>query len=107
MDFTIDNIKEEQFRFDILVNFAQFVQVIPSEDIKRSAKDELDDNEMLKHMIRSADTKTVDRDDLRFQSTFTLSKDAGLEDYSLIVPFATLSSNDKPIEMKPFEIKLK
>ncbi|MFI8575530.1 DUF4179 domain-containing protein [Rossellomorea aquimaris] len=107
VDFTIDNIKEEQFRFDILENFAHFVQVIPSEDIKRSAKDELDYNEMLKHMIRSADMKTVERDGLRFQSTFILSKDADLEDYSLIVPFATLSSNDKPIEMKPFEIKLK
>ncbi|MGG1631755.1 DUF4179 domain-containing protein [Rossellomorea sp. NRS-1567] len=107
VDFTIDNIKEEQFRFDILENFAQFVQVIPSEDIKRSAKDELDYNEMLEHMIRSAHTKTVDRDGLRFRSTFTLPKDASLEDYSLIVPFATLSSNDKPIEMKPFEIKLK
>ncbi|MGM0840007.1 MAG: DUF4179 domain-containing protein [Bacillota bacterium] len=107
VDFTIDNIKEEQFRFDILENFAQFVQMIPSKDIKRNAKNELDYNDMLKHMIRSADTKTVDRDALRFQSTFTLPKDAGLEDYSLIVPFETLSCNDKPIEMKPFEIKLK
>ncbi|RBP03009.1 DUF4179 domain-containing protein [Rossellomorea aquimaris] len=107
VDFTIDNIKEKQFKYDILENFAQFVQVIPSKDIKRNAKDELDYNEMLNHMVRSNKTKTVDKDTLRYQSTFTLPQDANLEDYSLIVPFATLSSNDKPIEMKPFEINLK
>lgn len=107
LDFTLDAIKEKQFKYDILENFAQFIQVIPSKDIKRNAKDELDYNEMLNHMIRSAKTKTVDRDTLRYQSTFTLPQDASLEDYSLIVPFETLSRNDKPVKMKPFEINLK
>ncbi|MGM0852883.1 MAG: DUF4179 domain-containing protein [Bacillota bacterium] len=106
VDFTIDHIKEKQFRYDILENFAQFVQLIPSKDIKRNVKDELDYNEMLNHMLRSAKTKTVDKDTLRFQSTFALPQDANLEDYSLIVPFETLSMNDKPVNLKPFEIKL-
>jgi Domain of unknown function (DUF4179) len=106
LDFTIDAIKEKQFNYDILENFAQFVQVIPSKDIKRNAKDELDYHEMLNHMIRSAKTKTVDKDTLRYQSTFTLPLDAHLEDYSLIVPFESLSMNDKPINLKPLEIKL-
>ncbi|WRP07645.1 DUF4179 domain-containing protein [Rossellomorea aquimaris] len=107
LDFSLDAIKEKQFKYDILENFAQFVQVIPSKDIKRKAKDELDYNEMVNHMIRSATTKTVDKDTLRYQSTFTLPQDANLEDYSLIVPFETLSRNDKPVKMKPFEINLK
>jgi hypothetical protein len=58
-------------------------------------------------MIRSAKTKTVDKDTLRYQSTFTLPQDANLEDYSLIVPFESLSRNDKPVKMKPVEINLK
>ncbi|MGM0866483.1 MAG: DUF4179 domain-containing protein [Bacillota bacterium] len=106
LDFTIDAIKEKQFNYDILENFAQFVQVIPSKDIIRNAKDEMDYNEMLNHMIRSDSTKTVDKDTLRYQSTFALPQGANLEDYSLIVPFETLSMNDKPINLKPFEIKL-
>ncbi|PFA63135.1 hypothetical protein CN378_19100 [Bacillus sp. AFS015802] len=107
VDFTIDHIKEKQFRYDILENFAQFVQMIPSKDIKRDDKDELDYNKMLNHMIRSTDTKTVDKAALRYQSTFALPEGANLDDYSLVVPFESLSRNDKPIEMKPFEIKLK
>jgi hypothetical protein len=106
LDFTIDAIKEKQFNYDILENFAQFVQVIPSKDVKRNAKDGLDYNEMLNHMIRSDTTKTVDMDTLRFQTTYALPQDANLEDYSLIVPFETLSMNDKPVKLKPFEIKL-
>ncbi|WP_044338921.1 DUF4179 domain-containing protein [Rossellomorea aquimaris] len=107
VDFTIDHIKEKQFRNDILANFAQFVQVIPTKNIKRNALEELDYNEMLNHMVRSATTKTVDKDTLRFQSTFALPQDTNLEDYSLIVPFETLSMNDRPVKMKPFTINLK
>ncbi|MGM0751534.1 MAG: DUF4179 domain-containing protein [Bacillota bacterium] len=107
VDFTIDHIKEKQFRYDILENFAQFIQVIPSNKIKRNAKGGLDYNVMLNHMVRSAATKTMDKENHRYQSTFTLPQGANLEDYSLIVPFGTLSRNDKPVKMKPFEIKLK
>ncbi|MBW3112230.1 DUF4179 domain-containing protein [Bacillus sp. MCCB 382] len=107
VNFTIDDIKEKQFRYDILENIAQFVQMIPSKDIHRDDKDELDYNKMLNHMIRSTDTKTIDKAALRYQITFDLPKDADLDDYSLIVPFESLSRNDKPIEMAPFEIKLK
>lgn len=107
VDFTIDQIKESQFRYDILENFAQFVQVIPTKDIKRNTKGEPDYNEMLEYMIRSDKTKSVDKKTLHFQSTFSLPRDAGLDDFSLIVPFETLSLNDRPVKMKHFEIKLK
>jgi hypothetical protein len=106
LDFTIDAIKDKQFNYDFLENFAQFVQLIPSKDVKSNAKDGLDYNEMLNHMIRSDTTKTVEKNTLRFQTTYALPQGANLEDYSLIVPFETLSMNDKPINLKPFEIKL-
>ncbi|MFP3360046.1 hypothetical protein R0K17_22285, partial [Planococcus sp. SIMBA_143] len=72
VNFTIDDIKEKQFRYDILENIAQFVQMIPSKDIHRDDKDELDYNKMLNHMIRSTDTKTIDKAALRYQITFDL-----------------------------------
>ncbi|TMU85099.1 DUF4179 domain-containing protein [Bacillus sp. BHET2] len=106
IEFTINHIKDKQFQYDMLENIAQFVHVIPSTDIKRNAEGELEYNEMVNHMIRSEKTKSVDKDTLHFQTTFTISQDNRIEDYSLIVPFATLSMNDAPIKMKPFEIKL-
>ncbi|MFI8684954.1 DUF4179 domain-containing protein [Rossellomorea sp. NPDC077527] len=107
VDFIIDDLQKGQFRDDILENFAEFVQLIPSKEIKHNDKNELDYNNMLEYMIRSAETKSVNQDTFHFQSTFELPRGARLKDYSLIAPFENLSRNDKPIEMKPLKIELK
>ncbi|MBN8192889.1 DUF4179 domain-containing protein [Bacillus sp. NTK074B] len=101
VDFTIDHLPKDQFPQDILNNFAQFVQLIPSKEQSNQY------DEMLDHMIRSHETKVVGQDTHHYQSTFELQHNTRVGDYSLIAPFEVLSGNDKPIVMKAFDIQLK
>ncbi|MEK5382824.1 DUF4179 domain-containing protein [Niallia sp. FSL W8-0635] len=107
IDYTILNVNSKEFRKDIIQNFADFIKLIKNDQIFKDENGELDLNKMLEHQILSNEAKLIDRTNLHFQSIFTINTDEfDKNEYSLMVPFGTLSSN-KPIKMEPLEIELK
>ncbi|WP_312094166.1 DUF4179 domain-containing protein [Niallia sp.] len=107
IDYTILNVNSKEFRKDIIQNFADFIKLIKNDQISKETNGELNINKMLEHQILSNEAKLIDRTNLHFQSIFTINTDEfDKNEYSLMVPFGTLSSN-KPIKMEPLEIELK
>ncbi|WP_261129853.1 DUF4179 domain-containing protein [Bacillus sp. Marseille-Q3570] len=107
IDFKIDNLENGQIRDDLLLNFAEFVQLIPTEQVLKNKDGKLDIEKMLKYEIRSYNIKVRNKDDMRYQSTFHIGENTDIREYSLLVPFPTLSLNDKPVTLDPLKIDLK
>ncbi|MGP4081200.1 DUF4179 domain-containing protein [Pseudalkalibacillus sp. R45] len=107
IDFKIDNLEKDQIRNDLLLNFAEFVQLIPTERVQKNKDGKLDIEKMLKYEIRSNNTKVLNKDDMRYQSSFNIGENTDIREYSLLVPFPTLSLNDKPVKLNPLKINLK
>lgn len=107
LDYTILNVDMKEFRQDIIQNFTEFIKLIKNNHITKDENGKLDINKMLEHQIYSTEAKLIDTNTLHFQSIFTIENTDtfSLKEYSLMVPFGTLSSN-KPIKMDPTEIKL-
>ncbi|MEK3890130.1 DUF4179 domain-containing protein [Bacillus sp. FSL K6-3431] len=107
VDYTIQNISMDDFKKDIIQNFADFIKIIKTDDIKVDKQSELID-ETLGFTILSDQAKRTNENELHFQSTFIIENtdDFDYADYSLMVPFGTLSSNN-PIKMEPIKIDLK
>lgn len=106
VDYMIQNVSTD-FRKDIVQNFADFIKIIKTDDIKADEHGELLHDQMLEFSMRSDQAKLINADELHFQSTFIIENLEGLNtnDYSLMVPFGTLSSND-PIKLEPIKIDL-
>lgn len=107
VDYMIQNVSTDDFRKDIVQNFADFIQIIKTDDIKANERGDLLYDEMLEFSIRSDQAKLIHAVDLHFQSTFSIEnlESINSNDYSLMVPFGTLSSND-PIKLEPIKIDL-
>ncbi|WP_070120053.1 DUF4179 domain-containing protein [Bacillus marinisedimentorum] len=107
LNYNVQNVETKDFRKDIIQNFADFIMIIKSDKIRESESGELDMKQMLEHRIRSNQAKETGDDNLHFRSVFTIENSVGfnIKDYSLMVPFGTLSSNT-PIEMEPIKIEL-
>ncbi|QTN01008.1 DUF4179 domain-containing protein [Sediminibacillus dalangtanensis] len=109
VDYTIQHTDTSKIRKDIIQNFADFIQLIKSDNVRRDEKGELDRQKMLEHEIRSDQATVLDENSLHFQSIYTIENPAEFDfkNYSLLVPFATLSANEKPIKMEPIKVDLK
>ncbi|MFZ3579093.1 DUF4179 domain-containing protein [Virgibacillus sp. DJP39] len=108
VDYSVQNVNTDTIRQDIIQNFADFIHIIDSDDIKYS-NGQLDMNNMLESMVRSEQTKLIDKKTLHFQSNFVMKDidEISYKDFSLMVPFGTLSLNDKDIKMDPIKVDLK
>ena len=108
VDYTIQNVNTDAIRQDIIQNFADFIFIIDSDDVMPGANSEQDINKMLGKRIRGEQAKLIDKKTLHFQSSFDIENADKLsyKDFSLMVPFGTLSSNDKHIKMDPIKIEV-
>ncbi|MDZ5710692.1 DUF4179 domain-containing protein [Jeotgalibacillus haloalkalitolerans] len=102
VDFDISGIEDGAFRDDILQNFADFVTLMPSDQVKRDDNNELMMNEMIEHWVLSDQAVRIG-DDLRFKSTFQVEGNAN--NYDVMVPFDSFSGNSL-VEMEAFEASI-
>ena len=107
LDYNVLNVDTDAIRKDIIQNFADFIMLIKSEDIQRNENGDLQMGKMLEYRIRSNQTEVMDDGSLHYQSIFNIENldNFDYRDYSLTVPFGTLSSNE-PIEMNPIKVDL-
>ncbi|QDP41128.1 DUF4179 domain-containing protein [Radiobacillus deserti] len=108
LDYNIKNVEKGSIREDILQNFADFIMLIDSNRIQKDERGELDIEKMLKYKIRSDQARLINQNTLHYQSTFHVKdkQQFKIEDYSVVVPFGTLSANEEPIQMDPIRIEL-
>lgn len=106
LDYHIENIDTKDFEQDIIHNFADFITLIESDHIPK-AKGELNGEQTINYLIDSKETKEMSNGDLHFRSVFTIENTdhVNMKDYSIVVPFDILSSN-QPIKMEPIKIEL-
>ncbi|UOQ50400.1 DUF4179 domain-containing protein [Gracilibacillus caseinilyticus] len=108
LDYHIQNVDTGSIREDVIQYFADFIMIIKSDNVQRDETGELNMMKMLEYRIRS-DQATLQEDGNRhFQSIFEL-KDQDTFDYrnySIEVPFGTLSENEEPIKMEPMKVEL-
>lgn len=107
IDYKLLNVDTKEFKKDIIQNFTNFIKLIKTDTIIKDKNGELNINKMLEHQIHSIETKEINFDHLHFQTRFNIENPDkfNIKDYSLMVPFGTLSSN-KPIKMEPIEIEV-
>ena len=107
LDYNIQNINTNSIREDIIQNFADFIQIMESDNIQINENGELDIGKMLEYMIRSNQVKLLD-DSLHYHSIINLKspEEFDYRDYSIVVPFGTLSANEEPIEMETIKVEL-
>ncbi|WP_153727864.1 DUF4179 domain-containing protein [Salinibacillus xinjiangensis] len=108
LDYNIQNINAKSMREDIIQNFADYITIIKSDNIKRDENGGLDLGKMLEYKIRSDQAKIQEDGELHYQSTFDIKdpKTFNYEDYSIVVPFGTISANEEPVKMKPIKVEL-
>lgn len=108
VDYTIQNVNMDALKQDVIQNFADFIHIIDSDNVKYDGNKELDIENMLSSMIRSKKVKLIDKETLHFQSSFPVEnpEEFTIQGYSLMVPFGTLSSNDEPIKMDEIKMEL-
>ncbi|MCF6136418.1 DUF4179 domain-containing protein [Pseudalkalibacillus berkeleyi] len=107
IDYVLQNVAQGEFRKDLLMNFANWVRIIPTEKIENDENGELGDS-FYEYVSRDNKAKLIDKEKMQFQSRIQI-KDPdsfNMKDYSLVVPFENLSSNDSII-MDPIKIDLK
>nr|GGG75910.1 hypothetical protein GCM10011398_21010 [Virgibacillus oceani] len=108
LDYEIQNINTRSIREDIIQNFADFIMIVKSDNIQRDENGELDMEKMLEYKTRSDQAKLKDEGSLHYQSIFNIKNPEkfNYKDYSIVVPFRTLSANEKPIQMEPIKVEL-
>ncbi|MFP7492943.1 DUF4179 domain-containing protein [Terribacillus saccharophilus] len=106
LDYNVQNVDADEYGKDIIQNFADFITLIESNNIVKDENGELDMNQMIEHQIQTDQAKELDNASLHFQSVFTIENDNfNIKDYSLMVPFGTLSSN-RSVKLEPIKVKL-
>lgn len=107
VDYYIQNTNT--IKGDIIQNFADFIMIAKTTDIQKNEDGEVDMDKILEHKILRDSAKSMDDNHYHYQSTFNLKnlKKFDYRDYSLVVPFGTLSANDKPIKMESIKVELK
>ncbi|KIL52749.1 DUF4179 domain-containing protein [Jeotgalibacillus campisalis] len=107
LDFNVQNLEQGSLHQDLIDNFAEFIMPIRSEHLYRLKDGELDMNNIIGHQIRNEKLTLIDEKTNHYQSVFTIENadefDAG--DYSLMVPFGSLSRN-QPVEMEKIRVDL-
>jgi hypothetical protein len=106
LDYDIQNVDTDVIREDIIDNFAEFIMLINTEDIQRDNQGKLNMGDMLEDRVRSTSVKVLGNGPFHYQSTFTIAEKIDVSDYSITVPFGTLSANS-PIKMEPIKVNLK
>ncbi|WP_159462096.1 DUF4179 domain-containing protein [Salirhabdus sp. Marseille-P4669] len=108
LDYHIQNIETGSIKEDIIQNFADYITIIKTDQITKDNNGELDMNQMLELQTHSNEAKILEDGSLHYQSTFELKNDESFNyrDYSLVVPFGTLSANEEPIKMKSIQVEL-
>ncbi|WP_058306054.1 DUF4179 domain-containing protein [Gracilibacillus massiliensis] len=108
LDYHIQNVNTNSIRKDMIQNFAEFIMIIKSDNIQRKENGELDMEKMLKHKTRSDQANSLNDGNLHYQSIFNIKDPDKFDyrDYSIVVPFGTLSANEEPIEMEPIKVEL-
>ena len=105
IDYTIQNLEEGKLREDLIQNFAEFIMLVKSDDVVLDGAGERDSGQLMENKIQGVASKQASDESYHYQSAFTVGEDFNLDDYSLMVPFGTLSSN-QPIEMTPIKVDL-
>ncbi|MGE6256910.1 DUF4179 domain-containing protein [Heyndrickxia sporothermodurans] len=103
LDYNLQNVNPKTIKNDIIKNFVEFIHLIKSEDIDKDKNGKLDMEKILELRIRNKQTNVIDKESMHYQSVFSINDSS--QDYSIIVPFGTLSRNE-PIKMKPLKIDL-
>lgn len=106
LDYVVQNVNTDVIRADIIENFVEFIMLIKTEDIQRDAQGKLQMENMLDDRVRSTSVEVLGEGQIRYLSTFTIVEEFDVRDYSLTVPFGTLSANS-PIKMEPIKVDLK
>ncbi|UOQ86897.1 DUF4179 domain-containing protein [Gracilibacillus salinarum] len=109
LDYHIQNVETGSLRADIIQGFANFIMMIKSDNVQRDETGELDMMNMLEYRIRSDQATLQEGDSLHFQSIFEWKDQDTFDyrDYSILVPFGTLSANEEPIKMDAIKVELK
>lgn len=107
IDYTIQGLEDGDLREDLIQNIADFIMLVKTEDVLLDEAGERDYGQLMENRILGVTAKQANDEPYHYQSTFTLEDedDFNLNDYSLMVPFGPLSSN-QPIEMAPIKIDL-
>lgn len=105
IDYTIQNLEDGKLQEDLIQNFADFIVLVKSGDVVLDEAGERDFGQLMENRIQGVAEKQASEEPYRYQSAFTVEEGFNLDDYSLMVPFGTLSSN-QPIEMAPIKIDL-
>lgn len=108
IDYQLENVEQGKFRKDLLMNFADWIKIIPTDKIVVNEQGYYDGNELIGHVSKNQKAELVNTDKMQFQSRITIENPDkfNMKDYSIMVPFGNLSSND-PIKMEPIKINLK
>ncbi|MFC4560166.1 DUF4179 domain-containing protein [Virgibacillus kekensis] len=109
LEYVVDTENNSTIKNDVVQNFADFIMLTKSEDVHYKENGELDMNNTIGHQIRSVDVKRLKDDKRLFRSVYRVKNidTFDIDNYSLMVPFGTLSLNSKNTEMKPIKIDLK
>lgn len=105
IDYTIQNLEDGNLPEDLIQNFADFIVLVKSDDVVLDEAGERDFGQLMENRIQGVAAKQASGKPYRYQTTFTVDENFSLDDYSLMVPFGTLSSN-QPIEMPAIKIEL-
>ncbi|RAZ81270.1 DUF4179 domain-containing protein [Planococcus halotolerans] len=105
IDYTIQDLEEDALREELIQNFADFVVLVKSDDVVLDEAGERDFGKLMENRTQGVASKQASDEPHHYQSAFTVDKDFNLDDYSLMAPFGTLSSN-QPIEMAPIKVDL-
>lgn len=106
IEFSINQLDSHEIRKDILQNFARFVNLLPTKNLKLDEEGELNyySEDLREHLIKSGHVKTLNDEATKYLATYDLKDTTTLNHYTVVIPFRTLSTNDDIVHMKPLKI---
>lgn len=108
LDYDLENIDPENFKKDIILNFADKITLIRSEDVIKESDGQAQYEALQRDsLIYGNNGKIIDPSSLHLRSTIDLKDTPNFDtnDYSLMVPFGIFGMND-PIELEPIKIDI-
>ncbi|QHJ70016.1 DUF4179 domain-containing protein [Planococcus halotolerans] len=105
IDYTIQDLEDGELQEDLIQNFTDFIVLVKSDDVVLDEAGERDFGQLMENRTQGVAAKQASDEPYHYQSAFTVGEDFNLDDYSLMVPFGTLISN-QPIEMAPIKVDL-
>ena len=108
LDYDLENLDPEKFKKDIILNFADKINLIRSEDVIPGGDGQAQYEALQRDsLIYGNNGEIIDPPSLHLRSTIDLKNtpNFNLNDYSLMVPFGIFGMND-PVELEPIKIDI-